>query len=120
MTGRRIALVVATDEYDDTTLQRLAGPQKDAAALVGVLSDEDLGGFEVTVSHNRPNHELALLIEDVLADRSSDDAVLLHFSCHGLKNDSGELVLATKNAKVIKLAAAPLSTPWLSTLMHRS
>src|SRR4051794_14098911 len=96
---RRLALVVAIDRYDHPALHALAAPGADAAALAEVLGDPALGDFEVEVLHNLASSVIAERIEQVLAERHSTDLVLLHFSCHGLKDDSGELYLAAINTR---------------------
>jgi len=45
--GRRSALVVANDTYDDQRLSRLRAPATDAEQLAGVLRNAELGGLGV-------------------------------------------------------------------------
>jgi len=99
MSDRRLALVVAVDRYDHPALHQLAAPTADADALAGMLGDPDLGDFDVEVAHNPKSWEIAGRVESALADRRTTDLVLLHFSCHGLKDDSGELYLAATNTR---------------------
>ena len=54
--GRRSALVVANDTYQDQRLRRLRAPATDAEHLARVLRDADIGGFDVEVSLNEPEH----------------------------------------------------------------
>jgi S-DNA-T family DNA segregation ATPase FtsK/SpoIIIE len=58
MGGRRFALLVATDRYQDLGLSRLAAPSSDARNLAAVLRDAAIAGFEVTQLYNRPNAEV--------------------------------------------------------------
>src|SRR5262245_60527181 len=46
-TGRRLALIVSADTYDDPKLKRLRSPAGDADALRHVLADPEIGGFDV-------------------------------------------------------------------------
>lgn len=46
--GRRLALLIATYEYEDGGLQQLTAPAHDAEALGAVLRDPAIAGFEVT------------------------------------------------------------------------
>ena len=46
---------------------------------------------------------------DLLADSMSDDLVLLPFSGHGLKSDSGELFFATRNTRPDRLGSTAVS-----------
>jgi hypothetical protein len=42
--GQRRALLVATYEYEDTGLRRLAAPERDVEALAEVLEDPAVAG----------------------------------------------------------------------------
>ena len=54
MSGQRVALVVAIDQYQHPGLRQLVAPAADAEALAGVLGDRELGGFDVEVLRNVP------------------------------------------------------------------
>ncbi|MEO3775195.1 caspase family protein [Micromonospora sp. B9E7] len=120
MQRRRLALIVAVDRYDDPNLGRLAAPSADAEALADVLSDPGLGGFEVSVLHNATYAETRERIDDLLAERGRDDLVLLHFSCHGIKDANGELMLAASNTTNRRLASTGIEAAWVSRQMRRS
>ncbi|MDF2967938.1 MAG: hypothetical protein K0Q93_1716 [Nocardioidaceae bacterium] len=120
MSGRRLALVVATDRYDDPTLHGLAAPAADAEALAAVLGDPDLGGFEIEVLRNPTSWDTAQRVEMLLSERVPADLVLLHFSCHGLKDESGELFLAARNTSPTRLASTAVDTSLVNRLMQRS
>lgn len=120
MTGGRAALVVAVDRYDDASLQELAAPAADAEALQEVLGDPDLGGFDIEVVRNRPSWTIYQKVEALLAGRRSHDLALIHFSCHGLKNDHGELYLAATNTTPELLASTGIEASWLNRVMQRS
>src|SRR5262252_9035103 len=87
----RAALIVASYEYRDLGLQRLRAPAYDAEALARVLSARDIGDFDVHTLLNEPEPVVSEAVEEFFADRRPDDLLLLHFSCHGVKDDSGEL-----------------------------
>ncbi|MDA2803364.1 caspase, EACC1-associated type [Nocardiopsis suaedae] len=109
MTGVRRALVVAQDDYDNADLTRLHSPAQDAAALAQVLGDPAIGGFEVAVVHDAPSHEVARRVEAFFASGGREDALLLHFSCHGLKNPRGELFFAARDTEpeLLRSTAVP-------------
>jgi hypothetical protein len=88
MDGTRSALIVASDSYTDPGLRRLRAPAQDAQALAAVLSSPDIGGFDARVLRNEPAHEINLAVEEFFADRRPDDLLLLHFSCHGVKDEA--------------------------------
>jgi WD40 repeat protein len=120
MGGRRLALVVAVDRYERPALRRLAAPAADAAALAEVLGDAELGGFDVDVLHNATSWSISQRVERLFAERHPSDLVLLHFSGHGLKDDSGELYLAGTNTAPELLASTAIAASWLNRLMRRT
>ena len=120
MDGNRSALIVASDSYTDPGLQRLRAPASDAQALAGVLRDPDIGGFEVRTLLNEPAHEVTLAVEEFFADRRPDDLLLLHFSCHGVKDEGGELYFAAANTRMQRLAATAVPAEFVNRRMGRS
>ena len=94
MEGRRIALLVATDSYQDTGLSRLAAPASDARQLSAVLRNTGIAGFEVTRLHNKPHHVVGRAIGNLYRNRRRDDLTLLYFTGHGVKDEDGHLYLA--------------------------
>jgi hypothetical protein len=113
----RYALIVATDEYKDPKLNRLRTPATDAAALADVLGDPEIGDFEVQLATNEPDHMLRRRIAAFFGDRRRDDLLLLHFSCHGLKDDSGQLYFATTDTEVAYLDASAIPAEFVSRQM---
>jgi hypothetical protein len=119
MSAQRLALVVAVDRYQNPALRQLASPAADADALAGVLGDPDLGGFTVQVARNESAARICERVEGLLADNPAELA-LLHFSCHGLKDDHGELYLAAANTTPNRLASTAVDAAWVSRLIRRS
>ncbi|MGH3645803.1 MAG: caspase family protein [Micromonosporaceae bacterium] len=120
MNGRRLALIVANDEYADPELRRLAAPTQDAAALADALGAPSVGGFDVQVLHNRPAQEVRIAIEEFFSGRNPEDLLLLHFSCHGLKNASGELFLAAADTRPAWLASTGVGADFVNRQMADS
>ncbi|MGP3955821.1 caspase family protein [Nonomuraea sp. 3N208] len=118
--GRRLALIVAGDEYRDPGLRRLRAPALDAEALARVLGDEAIGGFDVRTMLNEPTAVVNEAVEEFFADRHPDDLLLLHFSGHGVKNDNGELYFATPSTKLNRLGATAVSAEFVNRQMGRS
>ncbi|MEV6155751.1 caspase family protein [Nonomuraea sp. NPDC052129] len=118
--GRRVALIVASDEYGDPGLRRLRAPALDAEALAGVLGDAAIGGFDVRTMLNESTAVINEAVEEFFADRHPDDLLLLHFSGHGVKNDNGELYFATPSTKLNRLGATAVSAEFVNRLMSRS
>lgn len=120
MAGRRLALLVAGDTFDDAGLAALRAPQADVAALGAVLADAEIGGFEVEQLINGTSSELRLAVSRLFARRDPDDFVLLHVSSHGLKDASGELYLATRDTHREQLDATSVEATYLRKQMDRS
>jgi hypothetical protein len=120
MTGRRTALIVANDEYDHDGLKHLRSPGADATALAAVLENRQISDFDVHVVHNESAHVVQGRIEDLFLDSRPDDVVLLHFSCHGLKSESGELYFATRNTRPNRLRSTAVSADYVQRCMRAS
>jgi hypothetical protein len=120
MAGTRSALIVASDEYGDPGLRRLRAPAKDAQALATVLRDPDIGGFEVRTLLNEPAHVVNLAVEEFFAERRPDDLLLVHFSCHGIKDEDGELYFAATNTVLRALGATAVAADFVNRRMTRS
>lgn len=120
MTGTRSALIVATYAYEEEGLARLRAPERDADELVEVLGDPAIGNFDVTAVINQSAYEISLAVAHFFADRRADDVLLLHFSCHGVKDDSGELYLAAKNTRLDLLDPTALSSTFVRRAMDRT
>jgi hypothetical protein len=120
MTGVRQALVVAVDEYADEGLGRLRAPADDAEALGEVLGDPRIGDFDVRVLRNETAQGIRVAVEDFFADRRPDDLLLLHFSCHGLKNAAGQLFLAASDSRPDRLASTAVAADFVNQQMADS
>ena len=115
--GRRLALLIATYDYQDTGLQQLTAPAHDAEALAAVLRNRDIAGFEVTTLVNEPHHLVGEAIGDFYRDRRRDDLALLYFTGHGLKDDDGRLYLAMTNTRRDSLLFTALSAEQIDQAM---
>jgi hypothetical protein len=116
----REALIVAVDEYVDPGLGQLRAPHDDAEALGDVLGDPRIGDFTVRVLRNETAQGIRVAVEDFFADRRPDDLLLLHFSCHGLKNSAGELFLAAADSRPTRLASTAVSADFVNQQMADS
>jgi hypothetical protein len=120
MAGVRRALIVANGEYDNAGLQRLGSPAADADALAGVLSDRNISDFDVRVVRNETAHVVQAEIEDLCAEGRPDDVLLLHFSCHGLKDDSGSLYFAARNTRPDRLGSTAVPAHFVQQCIRQS
>lgn len=105
----RHALIIANDRYDDQGLKKLRAPAQDATALAEVLHDPEIGDFEVDVVRNAPADMMRRRIQGFFNDRRRDDTMVLHFSCHGIKSESGELFFAATDTdpRMLDATAVP-------------
>jgi len=120
VSAQRKALIVANDEYENEGLKHLLTPAADAEALGNVLRDPDIGNFDVQVASNQPSYVIEAQIEDFLSESHPEDVLLLHFSCHGLKSESGELFFAARNTKPNRLGSTAISADFVQRCMRAS
>jgi hypothetical protein len=120
MEPRRSALIVASDRYQDVGLRKLRAPTRDAEALARVLGEPGIGNFDVKVVANAQEHILRREIATFFADRGRDDLLLVHFSCHGVKDDSGQLYFATTDTELRNLDATAVPAEFVNRHMTRS
>jgi uncharacterized caspase-like protein len=120
MSGQRKALIIANDEYDHEALRDLLAPAADAKALGRVLGDRQIGDFTVQVMRNEPAHVIQAQIEELFSESRGDDVLLLHFSGHGLKSESGELFFAASNTRPDRLRATAVSADFVQGCMRDS
>ena len=120
MSGQRKALIVANDEYEQEALRTLLAPAADAEALKRVLSDPQIGDLTVQVVRNEPSHIIEARIEDLFSESRPGDVLLMHYSGHGLKSESGELFFAASNTRPNRLRAKAISADVVQQCMRDS
>ncbi|MGW3680848.1 caspase, EACC1-associated type [Streptomyces prasinus] len=113
----RHALIIANDSYADPGLKKLRAPAQDAVALAEVLGDPQIGGFDVQVMRNEPAHVISMRVDDFFSDRRPGDTLVLHFSCHGLKSETGELFFAAPNTLPRRLASTAVAANFVRRCM---
>jgi hypothetical protein len=118
--ARREALIVAADAYEDPKLRALRAPAQDAQELARVLGDPKVGDFRVGASLNEPDHVVRRKVSEFFRDRARDDLLLLHVSCHGLKDEDGTLYFATSNTAVEHLEATAIPSEFVNRQMTKS
>jgi hypothetical protein len=118
VSGERKALIVAVDEYEQEGLRDLLAPAVDAEALGRVLGDPQIGEFAVQVVRNEPAHIIQAQVEELFSESRRDDVLLLHFSGHGLKSESGELFFAASNTRPNRLKSTALSADFVRGCMQ--
>jgi uncharacterized caspase-like protein len=118
---RRLALVIATTEYDDHRLARLAAPLSDALRLAHVLGDPEKGAFVVETLVNAEAQTVQRRLERFCkADRRHDDMVLVYLTGHGVKDDDGNLYFALRDTDRDLLRTTALSAELMSAVLNDS
>src|SRR5690349_14149564 len=120
MAGVRKALIVATDQYTDPKLTQLNAPAEDARALAEVLQNPDVGAYEVQTVLNGTCQEVEIAVASFFQSGTRDDTLLVHFSCHGVKDLSGELYFATTDTKLPLLKVTAVSSGMVNQAMEES
>src|SRR5271169_5870118 len=120
MSDNRLALIIACSEYEDPGLRGLRTPAEDARALEDVLKDPAIGDFNVKTVLNEPAHVVKLEIDRFLTAGRPDDLLLLYFSCHGLKDDAGELYFAATSTELLYPDSTAVDAPFVKKLLDRS
>ncbi|KYC44075.1 hypothetical protein WA1_02730 [Scytonema hofmannii PCC 7110] len=96
---RKLALLIGVSEYEPD-LTSLPAARKDVEAVKQVLEHPDMGEFsEVRCLINPDTQEMQVAIETVFSNSTRDDLILLYFSGHGIKDESGRLYLATRRTR---------------------
>ena len=111
--GPRLALVVATQTYNDPGLRQLRAPARDADDLTNVLADPGIGGFAVTTVIDQPAHQVRLAVEDFLDGRGTQDLLLVYLSCHGLLDARRRLYFAATDTRKDRLGSTGVEAAWI-------
>ena len=95
----KVALLIGVSEYEPG-LTPLPATTKDVEAMQGVLQNPEIGGFDdVKVLINPQQYEMGVAIQTLFDSRQRDDLLLLFFSGHGIKDESGKLYFAARNTR---------------------
>jgi cell division septum initiation protein DivIVA len=113
VTGKRRALLISTDTYEDSAFRQLDAPNADAEALGAVLTDPAIGAYEVKVLSNSASHQVNQAIDDFFDTANLEDQVILYFSGHGFKDDKGRLYLITTDSRRRLLASTAVSAQFI-------
>ncbi len=116
----RIALIVANGAFDDQRLACLATPAHDAESLARVLADPTIGGFHVETLIDRPERTVRKAVERLYKNRAGDDLLLFYYSGHGLRDDHGDLFLATRDTEDDSFASTALDAAAVRRFLSKS
>lgn len=119
MAGTRDALLIATSTYESPLLTQLRSPSADAEELAGVLGDPEIGWFSVNQLLDASAYQANQAIERFFRNRSPDDLLVLHLSCHGIKDDDGSLYFAATDTDVDLLGSTAIPASFLHRQLDR-
>ncbi|ARH93715.1 caspase, EACC1-associated type [Streptomyces sp. MOE7] len=117
--GRRDALLIATGTYENPALKPLRSPRQDCEGLAAVLGDPAIGGFAVQQMVDGASYEVKRALEQFFRNRGRDDLLLLHLSCHGIKDDEGHLSFAARDTDKDLPASTAVPAAFLHDQMAR-
>jgi len=111
----KVALLIGVGNYEHSDyFKPLASAPKDVAAMQRILLNAQMGEFTEVIPLIDPDPmQMQEAIETLYRDLSKDDLVLLFFSGHGIKDDSGKLYFSTRvtrktlKGELVKSTAVP-------------
>lgn len=109
-TGKRFALLISVDEYEDPILAQLVKPAANVQQLAQILKDPDIGGFdEVIILKNKPAHIIRRNISRFFANKTHNDFLLLYYIGHAAVGTRSRLFLTAANTehKLLRGTAIP-------------
>lgn len=115
--GQRHALIITNATYDDPKLTQLRSPSHDGQALARALGNEAVGGFDVRLLADADERTVRRSLSTFFADRDRDDLLLVHFSCHGVKDPWGRLYLAARDTELSTLSATGIRAGFINELL---
>jgi hypothetical protein len=117
----RSALIIAAAQYEDHALSRLRSPVQDAEALRSVLADQRIGNYRVFPPLlNQPYHVVRKAIHKFFAEARLTDVLLLYLSCHGVKDEDGQLCFAMTDTELDLLDSTSVTAEFLAKHVKRS
>lgn len=115
----KVALLIGVSEYEPS-LNPLPAAVKDVEAMQRVLQDVELGNFtEVKTLQNPDRQTMEEAIETLFSDRARDEIVLLFFSGHGIKDDSGNLYFATRTTRQNRFMSTAVHANFVHRMMEK-
>jgi uncharacterized caspase-like protein len=95
----KVALLIGVSQYG-AGFNQLPAATKDVEEMQRVLLHRDMGDFKEVKSLIDPDpQEMGTAIENLFGGGSRDDLILLFFSGHGIKDEGGNLYLATRTTR---------------------
>src|SRR5262245_45974992 len=116
--ARKLALIIGNSQYDDAGLAKLAAPDVDVRALVEVLQEPSIGGFDEVISLLNERHAtVRRAIARSFDLKHGDDRLFLYFSGHGIRDEQGHLYLAVRDTERAILAGTAIEASYVTARM---
>lgn len=117
--GRRIAILIGTNEY--SKMEKLEFAESDAKEMGKVLLDPEICGFdEVIELIDKNKDEVSKAIEKVFKNAKKDDEILIYFSGHGKPSYKFDLCLLFKDTDPESLLATSLKFDYINECKDQS
>ncbi len=121
--GKKKALVVGINEYEDTGFDQLKYAESDAKAIYSILVNPDIGDFpkeDVVLLTGKPKSEVEENLESILNEAKREDLVCIYFAGHGKLDKSANLCLAARNTKIDRLLATSIHLEHIRRIIDQS
>jgi hypothetical protein len=119
--AKRIALIIATQTYQDPALAWLNAPAADLQRLAGLLRDPAIGNFsQVELLTDQPAQALRRQIAGLCHWKKPHDELLLYVVGHGAVDETGQLQLLTTDTTAAALAQTALPATYITAWLDRS
>ncbi|MGH7890010.1 MAG: caspase, EACC1-associated type, partial [Thermodesulfobacteriota bacterium] len=121
--GKKKALVVGINEYEDTGFDQLKYAESDAKAIYSILVNPDIGDFakeDVVLLTGKPKSEVEENLETILNEAKREDLVFIYFAGHGKLDKSANLCLAARNTKTDRLLATSIHLEHIRRIIDQS
>jgi uncharacterized caspase-like protein len=119
--GQRYALVIGNSNYQDERLPDLKSSIVDAERFAELLADQKVGAFthvEKLIDEN--SETVKRYIERFFSKKTREDLLLLYFSGHGIRSQSGQLFLAAKDTSQDYLRSTGIPANFIKENMDES
>ena len=126
--GKRRAIIIGIDRYDDSSFNALPYAREDAEAVHRVLTDPEIGDFSREDSVLIVPEDNAVItkadverkIEEIFLKADKTDTVLVYFAGHGKLDTSLKLRLAAQNTSIERLVSTSISMETIREIIANS
>lgn len=110
MVGRKLGIVIGTNEYSDSSILNLRFAEKDAKEIKDLLLNPEICGFdEVVESVNKTRTQTFCEIDQLLKKAEDKDLLLIYYSGHGEPDPQHDLCLLFNNTRLDSLLPTSLN-----------